>query len=277
MGKKSLRVSKSDEGDVLVRFLARKLDISGKKAKGLLDQRAVFVNSRRVWMARHRLRPGDSVEVEGPRDAGGGSGRPDIIHCDKACIVVDKPAGTLSTGPTSSETLLRKDLRDDGIVAVHRIDRDTSGCLLLARSPEAREALIESFRAGRVRKTYRVLVQGAMTREQGSIRTPIDGKSAITHLRVLCAGQTASYVQVRIETGRTHQIRKHLASIGHTVIGDRTFATGPVQADDVRRVQRQMLHAIALAFPHPTQPHDVRAQSPLPRDFQQAMRALGLT
>lgn len=277
MGKQSLRVSRSEEGDTLVRFLARKLDISAKKAKGLLDQRVVFVNSRRVWMARHRLRPGDRVEVEAPRHATGGAARPTLLHSDEACIVVDKPVGILSTGPTSIETQLRTDLQDDGIVAVHRIDRDTSGCLLFARSPETREALIESFREGRVRKTYRALVQGAMTRTQGSIRTPLDGKSAITHFRVLSAGQTASYVQVRIETGRTHQIRRHLASIGHAVIGDRTFATEPVRDDDMRRVRRQMLHASALAFPHPTLPRDVRADSPLPRDFRQVMRTLGLT
>ena len=275
MSAKILTVRGDEEGKPLVDFLARRLDRSRTRARALLDARCVFVNDRRIWMARHPVRAGDRVEVRG----GPGVSQPAalaLLHRDPHLVVADKPPGLLSVGKDSLEERLRDRLALPELAAVHRLDRDTSGCLLLAVGPEVKESLVEAFRAQTVEKTYRAIVAGRVETDQRRIEASINGQSARTEIRVLRSTPRASYLGVRIATGRTHQIRKHLAGIRHPVLGDRQYFTAPQRDPLLRDIPRQMLHAFALAFDHPVTGQRLRIEAPLPEDFQHSLRRLGL-
>lgn len=268
-------VTRPDDRAPLLDFLARRLRLSRKAAKRLLDARSVFVNDRRVWMARHELRTGDLVEVHARAEPAPRTRLP-VLFEDEHVIVISKPAGILSNGPGSAEALMRAQTGIAGLEAVHRLDRDTSGCLILARTPETRRALVELFAAHRVRKTYHAIVTGRVPREEQEIRAPVDGQAALTRVRRLSCGEEASHVSLSVETGRTHQVRKHMAAIRHPVLGDRMYATGAVASPALRAVARQMLHATEVSFPHPVAGTPVVARSPLPPDFRACLRALKL-
>ena len=264
-------------GATLQDFVAERLDISRKKAKDLLDARNVFVNARRVWMARHALSRGDQVEILVAPAASPAARRLRILHEDPDYLVADKPPGMLSNGPDSAESLLRTQLVKSGILAVHRLDRDTSGCLLLATSRAAFDAAIPLFRGHRVKKTYHAIAAGRIAAPAQTVRIPVDGERAVTHLRLLDACGEASHLLVSIETGRTHQIRKHLDAIGHPLLGDRQYGTNAPATERTLTVPRQMLHAYSIQFSPPTQSRGVQAVAPLPPDFRACLRKFKLT
>lgn len=269
-------VNREEDGISLQDFLVRHLDISRRRAKAVLDRREVFVNLRRVWMAHHRLRAGDRVEsVSGP--PGRRAAAHPILFDDEYYVVVNKRPGLLSNGEDSVESGLRVQLGSETLAAVHRLDRDTSGCLLLARSDEAFDEMRILFRQHDVRKTYRVLVHGRPRWEDFTVDTPIDERRATTHIHVLDRASEASHLQVCIETGRTHQIRKHLAGIGFPVLGDRMYGVRRRGTAKSIRIGRQMLHASELSFRHPFMNRIVRAKAPLPRDFRACLKAHRLT
>jgi 23S rRNA pseudouridine1911/1915/1917 synthase len=275
---KTLSVKPADDGMALQDFLARHLRLSRNAAKRLLDQRGVFVNARRVWMAHHRLRAGDGVEVAAaPSGAAGRTARPKLLYEDEHFAVVDKPPGTIANGPGSIEEDLRTALGAPDLAAAHRLDRDTSGCLLLAKSRDAFERAVGCFRDQRVRKIYHAIVLGPMKREDLKIEAPIDRQEAVTLVRVLDTNARASHLSVKIETGRTHQIRKHLAGIAHPVLGDREHGASLQLDPDLRAVGRQMLHARRLEFASPFGGATIRCEAPLPADFAACLRRLRLT
>ena len=259
----------------LLAFLAEAFGCSGRAAKRWLDARRVLVNGRRVWMARHPLQPGDRVEMHDAPAPGREAPLP-VLYEDPDVLVVDKPAGLLSNGSRSVESRLRTLRGEPALTAAHRLDRDTTGCLLFARSDAAREALINAFRAGRVEKDYEALVAGRADRLPREILRPIEGRSARTRVRVLRAGHRASRLRLRIDTGRTHQIRRHLVDEGCPVLGDRAYGTARSLPPDLRAVPRPMLHALRLAFPHPVTGVRVEAEAPLPADFRDWLARLGL-
>jgi RluA family pseudouridine synthase len=272
----NLTVGRDEDAMPLVDFLAGHLALSRTRARARLDARWVFVNDRRTWMARHRLRAGDRVEVRpGPAPAAEGEVR--VLHRDEQVLVCDKPPGLLSVGTDSLEERLRRQLGRPPLVAVHRLDRDTSGCLLLAADAGVKAALVDAFRRREVEKTYRAIVSGRLAREQTRIARSLEGRSALTEVRVLGAVPRASYLAVRLATGRTHQIRKHLAGIRHPVLGDRQYFTAPLRDAQLREVPRQMLHAFAIAFAHPVTGERLRVKAPLPADFQATLRRLNLS
>ena len=268
-------VPRSAAGESLLEFLARALGLSRRRAKGLLDRHAVFVNDRRVWMARHALRAGDRVQVNLPA-AAGAPREIAVLYRDDAVLVADKPPGVVSNGADSAEAMLRQSLGLPGLAAVHRLDRDTTGCLLLACDGAVRERLVEAFRGGAVAKVYRAIVVGVPTPPEGAFARPLDGKRARTEYQVMSAGALAAQVRIRIATGRTHQIRRHFADAGHPVAGDPVYATGALHAPALKAIPRQMLHAESLRFPHPGHGGTVEARAPLPADFTRALRGLGL-
>ena len=268
-------VAAQDAGAALTAFLADWLKVSRRQAKRLLDERRVFVNRRRIWMAHHALRRGDRVEVvASPVPAERVALR--ILHEDEDYLVVDKPPGLLSNGEGSVLTRLREQTGRPALVAAHRLDRDTSGCLLVAADSRACEDVIPLFRARDVKKVYHALVRGRLPGPERKIDMPLQERRAVSHVRVLDAGREATHVAVRIETGRTHQIRAHLAAIGHPVLGDRQYGTGAPAAARALAVRRQMLHASTLEFEHPRNGRRVRATAPLPRDFRNCLKAFGL-
>lgn len=276
MGGARFTVHADSEGMTLGAFLEEKLQLSGRKAKALLDERCVFVNGRRVWMARHPLRAGDSIEVARRPNPAAPAAAPRVLLERPDLLVLDKPPGLLANGERSAEAWARLHFRDASIAAVHRLDRDTSGCLLLARGREHEEILTRLFLERLVEKSYEAIAHGQLATKSVTIRAPIDHRPAVTHLTVLDEGALASHLRIAIETGRTHQIRKHLAGIRHAVVGDPVY--GPKREPNVtlRSAPRQMLHATELRFRDPQTQELLSARAPLPDDFRAMLRRLGL-
>ena len=259
-------VTRDEEGLTLQDFLAARLRTTKRAAKAMLDARVVWVNRKLVWIARHALKPGDKVAFvvkpgTGAKLSKEGERAPHIrvLWQDAHYLAVDKPAGLLTQGRASAEELLRRQEGNPAIAAVHRLDRETSGVLLFAKDAQALEAAIALFRTHRVVKHYAAIVAGRFEREMSTLTETLDGERAVTHLKRLRATPDATFLAVRIETGRTHQIRRHLAGIRHPVVGDRQY--GLKRTDDPRllSVTRQMLHAQELELPNPPTP---RAHTP---------------
>ncbi len=277
-------VTRDEEGISLQDFLAGRLKTTKRAAKAMIDARVVWVNRKLVWIARHTLKPGDKVAFvvkagTGAKQSKEGDRAPHIrvLWQDSHYLAVDKPAGILTQGRDSAEELLRKQEGNPSIAAVHRLDRETSGVLLFAKDAEALEAAIAMFRTHRVVKHYAAIVAGRFEREMSTLTETLDGERAVTHLKRLRATPDATFLAVRIETGRTHQIRRHLAGIRHPIIGDRQY--GVKQANDPRllSVTRQMLHSQELELPNPLTPGEhIRAHSPLPADFRAALKLFSL-
>jgi 23S rRNA pseudouridine1911/1915/1917 synthase len=221
-----------------------------------------------------------------------------LLYEDERLLIVDKPAGLLSvpSAPGLAEDCVtarmaeyaeRLRTRHPFIAAAHRLDRDTSGALALALDPHMRATLRDLFRAHAIDRRYQALVAGEPHSDSGAIDAPIrdayrdgrrgiakpgeEGKPARTLYRVMERFGTASLIELKLETGRQHQIRIHLAHLGHPVIGDATYGQPSTAA---RRIGRQMLHAAFLGFRHPDSRQPISAKSPLPADFEAALRRL---
>ena len=210
-------------------------DISRRQARALISARRVLVNERAVSIASRDVAPDDRIAVveDVPEIA--------VIRENDEWIAVDKPAG-MPTQPArdrahrSLEELLR--LRYREIWLVHRLDTPTSGVVLFARTPEAAATLSALFAKGEIRKTYLAILEGELHDERVA-DTPIQGKNARTTFLPQRSDGLKTWSEVIIETGRTHQIRVHAASIGHPVAGDLRYGSG-------LRAKRLMLHAWKL-------------------------------
>lgn len=276
---RTLIVGAVDAGKTLQEFLSVRMKLSRRAAKALIDTRAVWVNRKRVWMANHLMRSGDQVLVPVYADTADQVEvrKIRVLVSDDDFLVADKPAGLMSVGEGGVEELLQKQLGEPALRAIHRLDRDTTGCLLFARRPEAFAGAVSEFKKRHVHKAYNAVVAGRFTQRVSTIHEDLDGARAVTHLKLLAATDDASFLALRIETGRTHQIRKHLANIRHSVLGDREY--GPKFVRDMRlaEVPRQMLHAVEVEMPHPFKPGEmIRAHSPLPADFRRCLRMFKL-
>lgn len=285
-------VAKTESGKPLQDAVAAWFGISRRAAKAVIDGRSVWVNRRCVWMAHHALNLGDVVELPKAVVAAArrqaGSVRGDVMPSErrhvrvlletKDYIVADKPAGVVSNDdPHSVESILRVQCNAPNLVAVHRLDRDTTGCLMFAKSHAAFLAAVEVFKTHSVRKTYHAIVVGEFPHPFWVIRDPLDNQPATSYTKREIATKDASFLSVRIETGRTNQIRRHLAGIRFPIVGDRTF--GLKDARDLRlvAVPRQMLHASSLELPNPTEKGaKIKAHSPLPADFRSALKVFGM-
>jgi len=215
-----------------------------------------------------------------------------VLHLDDALAVVEKPAGLVvhaapsHRGPTLVDELGEilgggADPERPGIV--HRLDRGTSGLLVVARDDETHRALQAQVRRREVSRIYLALAQGRLASRTGTIDAPIGRASrqrhrmavsgaaqrqARTHFAVLEALPRETYLEVRLETGRTHQIRAHMAAIGHPLVGDTTYG-----GEERYGIDRQFLHAHRLAFAHPVSGEEVVIESALPADLAAALQA----
>ena len=161
--------------------------------------------------------------------------------------------------------------------AVHRLDRDTTGCLLFAKSREAFLAAVEMFKTHKVSKTYHAITAGAFRFSHQTVDTPLDGQNAVSKIVREAMSADASFLRVRIETGRTNQIRRHLASVRAPIVGDRVFGLKSARDPRLMRVPRQMLHASTLAMPHPVEKRlEIKAHAPLPADFRGVLKLFGM-
>lgn len=289
-GLNSLTVNKPDP-KVLQDFLALKFSLSRRTAKAMIDGRSVWVNRKCVWIARFALRTGDLVEipsqvVKGARKQSGGEDArretKDVRHVrvlwsNESYLVCDKPAGLVSCDdPKSVETILREQEKIPTLEAVHRLDRDTTGCLMFAKNHAAFLAAVEVFKTHKVSKVYHAVTTGSFKYAHQVIDSPIDGQPAVSKVTREGAGADASFLRIRIETGRTNQIRKHLASVRAPVVGDRVFGLKSARDPRLMRVPRQMLHASTLTLPDPLSPHDeISVHSPLPADFRATLKLFG--
>lgn len=258
---------------------------SRNTVKQRLQAGCVHVNGASVARHDHALRVGDVVEVSASAPTAVRSPEPlAILFADRDLVAIDKPAGLLSVG-TAKETrrhalaLLRTQLSRRSpavrLWPVHRIDRDTSGVLLFATSREMREAVMARWDASE--KTYLAVVEGRPDPARGTIDQPLrldeteyrvhagahpDAKPAVTHYQTERTAGGRSLVRVRLETGRQHQIRAHLAWLGCPVVGDPRYGAAG---------GRMGLHALSLKIIHPDGGQELRFEAPVPADFRALM------
>lgn len=291
-GMTALVVQKADP-KILQDFLAQRFSLSRRTAKAVVDGRSVWVNRSCVWMARAALKTGDQVEipsrvvtaavrqggtakVQASETAPAAEPRRHIrvIWRDELYLVCDKPAGLLSCDdPKSVESILREQEGIPTLTAVHRLDRDTTGCLLFARNFSAHSAAVRVFRAHGTVKIYHAIVAGRFPFSHQSIDAQIDGQDALSKVAREASSEAASLLRVRIETGRTNQIRRHLASIRFPIVGDRVFGLKRARDPRLMQVSRQMLHASTLTLPHPWVSNaEISVHAPLPADFRAALQ-----
>ena len=276
------RAARADDGASLQDFLAAKLGVSKRAAKQQIDARVVRVDGQSVWMAHHRMHAGSLVTVAGfVASPTAVSERPDkakILFEDADYLVADKPRGLLvNESAFSLETLLRTQTGNPDLRASHRLDRDTTGCVLFSKSAAAHEAVVAVFREHRVAKTYRTVVAGRWDAASSTIDLPLDGRRALSLVHCIRANAKASHLAVRIETGRTHQIRRHLAMARHPVLGDGVYGPKVVDDPQIMKLSYPLLHAVELEMDHPTRPGEtLRVFSPLPQDFHRWLVRLRL-
>ena len=267
---------------------------SRAEAQRLIESGRVLVDGV-VVAKRHLMATGERLEVRPAppplSDLVPESVPMTVRYEDEHLLVVDKPTGVVThpsaghAGGTLVHGLLAHaiaggaDPTRPGIV--HRLDRDTSGLLVVARSERAHRRLQKMLRDRLIERHYTVLVHGrtppALTVDRPigrdrKVRTRqaidvVDGREAVTHLRLLEPLGRVSLLEARLETGRTHQIRVHLESVGHPVVGDRVYG----RRQETLGLDRQFLHAARLAFPHPETGEPVEVLSPLPHDLQLAL------
>jgi 23S rRNA pseudouridine1911/1915/1917 synthase len=276
-------------------FLATRGAAPSRAAAGrLIDAGAVTVGGR-TRPKSHRLAAGDSVSVTPAEDAPAARAQVnfEVVFEDEHLLVVDKPAGVVihpapgHRGPTLAGALSGRaaggsDPERAGIV--HRLDRDTSGLLVVAKSEDAHAALRRMMRARRIRREYLALVDGRPATESGTIDAPIGrdrvrrtvvstrtdrARDAVTYFLVLERLPRTTLLRVRLETGRTHQIRAHMAAIGHPVCGDRQY--GGANCGKRLGLDRQFLHSARIMFSHPFSGEFLDCESKPPVDLRRAL------
>jgi 23S rRNA pseudouridine1911/1915/1917 synthase len=307
----------ADAGQRLDRLLAAGLpDISRSRVKALVEAGHVTAGGATITDPSYRVKPGQTFAILLPEpEAAAPAGQAialDIVYEDADLIVVNKPAGmVVHPAPGNpDETLVNAliahcgdslsgvgGVRRPGIV--HRLDKDTSGLIVAAKNDAAHRALAEAFAAHAIERGYKAVVWGTPSPPEGEIegaigRHPVNrkrmavvrrgGKPALTRYRVLRAvGPAASLVECRLATGRTHQIRVHMASIGHPVIGDQTYGRttaarlarlSPAGRAAVESMKRQALHAYLLGFRHPRTGVPLRWETEMPTDIHNLIASL---
>ena len=287
-------VAPEDAGVRLDQFLAEPLGSRARAAR-LIAAGLVEVNGRSV-RKRHQVAAGERIAV-GREEAisplptsGPAPARFTVVYEDDALIVVDKPAGVVvhparghETGTLAQALADRAAGGEDPYRAgiVHRLDRDTSGLLVVAKSDSVHRRLKDLLQARELRREYLTLVDGIPPAHSGTIEAPIgrdrrdrvlhsidtdSPREARTHFELLEPMRHEALLRVSLETGRTHQIRVHMQAIGHPVLGDRAYG-GPSRFG----LERQFLHAARLAFPHPVTGEPIDVSSPLPEDLEAAL------
>jgi len=301
---RTLQVPEGVAGERLDAGLAKMFGFSRTRAAELIAQGLVSVDGTGV-VKSDRMLPGTVLEVDIPVEADPLEVVPEyvegvrIIHEDDAIVVVDKPVGVAVhpsmgwTGPTIVAHLRAAGVRiatsgaseRQGIV--QRLDVGTSGVMVICKGEHAYSVLKNAFRRRTVDKTYHALVQGHPDPLEGTVDAPIgrhntsdwkftvrqDGKHSVTHYKTLEAHRFASLLEVHLETGRTHQIRVHMAALKHPCMGDLTYGADPTLARRLR-LERQWLHAVKLGFEHPETGEYVTYESPYPEDLAHALEVI---
>ncbi|HZF00810.1 MAG TPA: RluA family pseudouridine synthase [Methylomirabilota bacterium] len=303
-------VEKSLPNERLDKFLCEKFPAASRGAlQRLIEEGHIRVNGKTV-KPTYSPRAGEKIEIHWPEPKSA-EAQPekiplDILFEDKSLLVLNKPAGLVVHPASGHEehTLVnallhhcKGSLSGIGGVArpgiVHRLDKETSGCLVVAKNDETHLALSKQFAAREVKKIYNAILCGELARESGEIRAAIarhpthrkrmaaldddSGRAAHTSYKILERLNSATLVEAQIHTGRTHQIRVHFQFLGHLLVGDDTY--GARQNARLKELTnyaapRVMLHARELSFVHPRTEKEMSFESPLPKDFRDALKFL---
>jgi 23S rRNA pseudouridine1911/1915/1917 synthase len=304
---RAIEITEEEAGERIDTFLAGKAGITRSQVQKRLERGDVLVNGRPVKQ-NYRIKSNDNISVAQIVEKGEGLIPEDIpiniLYKDEALIVVDKPAGMVvyPAAGHSEGTLMnvvayhcRKLATTGGPLrpgVVHRLDKDTSGVMVVALDDKTYYHLSEQFKKRTINRKYIALVYGNFVQDEGEIALKIGrsatdrkkmstrvkiGREAVTTWKVLKRFHNATLIQAKLGTGRTHQIRVHFASIGHPVLGDRTYGKKTEvekKGGGTIRFPRQMLHAEALGFIHPRNGEYFEFSSPLPVDMTRSIAAL---
>lgn len=302
LSKEVIKITEEEKGIRADKFLALKIDgVSRNFIQSLFDDGKILINGK-AEKGKYKLSVGDCVEVEIPEPEELKVEAEDIplniVYEDEDVIVVNKPKGmVVHPAPGNyTGTLVNALLHhcDDlsginGVIRpgiVHRIDKDTSGILVVAKNDNAHQKLAEQFKDHSIKREYYAIVEGRFKKEGGTIDAPLgrhhrdrlkyavvkDGKRAVTHYEVLKVFNSCSLVKCTLETGRTHQIRVHMAFIGHPLLGDTVYG---LKKQKKLSQEGQVLHAKTLGFIHPTTGEYVEFDSELPEYFEKIVEKLG--
>ena len=295
-----LEITENQAGERIDRFLADSQDLTRSFLQKILKEGEVIVNGKSV-KANYKLRKGDRIEFEIPEAV-----EPDIVaediplsilYEDADVLVVDKPKGMVVHPAAGhySRTLVNAVMYHckgelsgiNGVLRpgiVHRIDRDTTGSIIICKNDMAHNEIARQLKEHSINRRYRAIVTGVLKDEEVTIEGAIgrdkkdrkkmaitaDGKPAVTHYRVLQRFKHYTYVECVLETGRTHQIRVHMASIGHPLLGDEVYG----RRSDKYKCEGQCLHAMTLGFHHPRTGEYIEVNAPLPPYFEHLLAVL---
>ncbi|WP_371380990.1 RluA family pseudouridine synthase [Sporomusa aerivorans] len=288
------KISPDHAGMTVETYLRQILHYSGRKIQKATRQKGFFLNSKPAFLAR-KLKENDTLRLLVLEDTSYGvtpePGTVEILYEDEYLLVLNKPPYQLvhPAGQTASGTLanhLAYHLAGQGVMttvrAIHRLDRETSGCVIFAKDARSQFLLEEQLKSRLLTRTYQALVQGLVSPPAGTIEAPIGahpslpnrrtvtsaGDRAVTHYRTICCFSDATLLELTLETGRTHQIRVHLAHLGFPITGDRMYGIrSPL-------LPRQALHAVSVKFHHLGNNKPVTVSAPLPPDITRLLSSL---
>ncbi len=281
------RVSKEESEMGLLAFLRKhcKEAPSVKALKRAIDGKHCAVNRRTVAISSHSLLEGDVVTLDEEAFEVTPIKEPSILYEDDSFLIVNKPPGMVCD-PDDLKSYFPK--RKGRLILVHRLDKETSGVLILAKNNQIKEAMIELFKKHLVRKVYLAMVDGVMEKDEGKIdnflgkkhaiqgqtvygSVPRDkGQRAVTHWKCVKRGKKASLVSCEPLTGRTHQLRVHMSAMHHPILGDLQYGTS---FRSPLRPKRHLLHAYSVVFTHPKKAKEIEVLAPIPSDFQEALES----
>ena len=297
----NFEVLSEDADSRIDRYLAQQMpDQSRSFLQKLIREEQITVNGRPV-KANYRLQPEDQVLVIVPDpqlpDILPENIPLDILYEDSDVLVINKPKGMVVhpaaghyTNTVVNAVMYHCQGNLSGINGVmrpgivHRIDRDTTGAIVICKNDQAHQSLAQQLKEHSITRSYRAIVWNNLKEDEGTVDRPIgrhpvdrkkmavnekNGKTAVTHYRVLERFGSFTYIECRLETGRTHQIRVHMASIGHPLLGDEVYGPSGKQPF---RLQGQCLHAMTLGFRHPSTGEYVEFEAPLPEYFTQLIK-----
>ena len=297
-------VEKNDENKRLDAYVSQMNNkITRTAAQRLIEENHILVNSKQQKVS-YKVKIGDIITIEQPPpkeiELKAENIPIDIVYEDNDIIVVNKPKGMVvhpaNGNPNGTLVNAIMAICKDSLSGiggeirpgiVHRLDKDTSGLLIIAKNDEAHVNMSEQIKNHEVRKTYIALVRGVIKENEATIDMPIgrsqsdrkkmavnkNGKNAVTHIKVLKRYDKYTLLEIHIETGRTHQIRVHLSHIGYPIIGDYTYSNGKNEFG----ITGQCLHAKRLEFKHPITQKEMKLEAPLPKYFEEILKKLDNT
>lgn len=299
----TFRIAEGEQGRRLDKFLSERLtEHSRSYIQKLIDEEQIFINNS-IKKSNYKLRVGDIIQISIPEpvvlDVIPENIPLDIIYEDDDILIINKPKNMVvhpaaghNTGTVVNAVMYhcREHLSTiNGVMRpgiVHRIDKDTSGVLVICKNDKSHQCVAEQLKVHSITRKYRAIVHGIIKADEGTVHAAIgrhpeerkkmavhvkNGRDAVTHYQVLDRMKGYTYIECTLETGRTHQIRVHMAAIGHPILGDMVY--GPKKCP-VKGLQGQTLHAMVLGFIHPSSGKYVEFQADLPEYFQELLKRL---